>query len=94
VTVGCSRRKYGRTEFSGAVAVLPGDNCRLTIHLYPATVTQGRGGILIQCGSNPGRAGCIVLTTNMDDFVEKLKQELKGLPECYVALNVDYSKKR
>ncbi len=30
----------------------------------------------------------------MDKFVEKLKQELEGLPECYVALNVDYSKKK
>lgn len=69
-------------------------NFRLTIHPYPATATHGRGGFFIHGGSNPGSAGCIDLTMYMDKFVEKLKQELEGLPECYVALNVDYSKKR
>lgn len=65
-------------------------NFRLTIHPYPATVTHGRGGFFIHGGTVPGSAGCIDLVAEMDRFVEHLKQELGGLPECYIQLTVRY----
>lgn len=65
-------------------------NFRLTIHPYPATVTHGRGGFFIHGGTAPGSAGCIDLVAHMDKFVEQLKHELGGLPECYVRLTVQY----
>lgn len=65
-------------------------NFRLTIHPYPSTETHGRGGFFIHGGSAPGSAGCIDLVWNIDRFVERLKEELGGLPECYVPLTVQY----
>ncbi|GKT22136.1 tlde1 domain-containing protein [Acidovorax sp. SUPP3334] len=65
-------------------------NFRLTIHPYPGTETHGRGGFFIHGGANPGSAGCIDLTVHIDRFVEKLKSELGGLPECYIPLTVRY----
>lgn len=65
-------------------------NYRLTIHPYPGTVTHARGGFFIHGGATPGSAGCIDLTMYMDHFVEKLIQELKGLPACHIPLNVRY----
>lgn len=65
-------------------------NFRLTIHPYPSTRTHGRGGFFIHGGSAPGSAGCIDLVGNIDKFVERLKQELGGLPECYIPLTVQY----
>lgn len=68
-------------------------NFRLTIHPYPSTQTHGRGGFFIHGGSVPGSAGCIDLMVNIDKFVERLKDELEGLPECYIPLTVRYSSK-
>jgi hypothetical protein len=65
-------------------------NFRLTIHPYPLTDTHDRGGFFIHGGSAAGSAGCIDLIHYMDQFVKRLKQELEGLPECYIALTVDY----
>ena len=92
--IGFSRRKGGGTVYSSVAAARRAGNFRLTIHPYPSTVTHGRGRFFTHGGSNPGSAGCIDLTVYMDKFVENLKQELEGLPECYVALNADYSKKK
>lgn len=68
-------------------------NYRITIHPYPGTKTYNRGGFFIHGGSAPGSAGCIDLTTHMDDFVKELKKELKGLPTCYIPLTVRYPKR-
>jgi hypothetical protein len=68
-------------------------NFRLTIHPYPGTQTYGRGGFFIHGGATPGSAGCIDLTINIDRFVEYIKKELEGLPECYIPLTVRYPKK-
>lgn len=65
-------------------------NFRITIHPYPSTQTHGRGGFFIHGGTAPGSAGCIDLVRNIDLFVKRLKQELGGLPECYIPLIVQY----
>lgn len=65
-------------------------NFRLTIHPYPHTQTHGRGGFFIHGGAVAGSAGCIDLVQYIDKFVERLSQELGGLPECYVPLIVQY----
>lgn len=65
-------------------------NFRLTIHPYPGTQTHGRGGFFIHGGTSPGSAGCIDLVQHIDRFVERIKQELGGLPECYIPLTVRY----
>jgi len=65
-------------------------NFRLTIHPYPGTQTYGRGGFFIHGGTAAGSAGCIDLVLNIDRFVEQLKKELGGLPECYIPLTVRY----
>lgn len=57
-------------------------NFRLTIHPYPGTQIHGRGGFFIHGGTSPGSAGCIDLVQHIDRFVERIKQELGGLPEC------------
>lgn len=69
----------------------PWGNFRITIHPYPGTETYKRGGFFIHGGTVPGSAGCIDLTTNMDKFVDKLTNELGGLPKCYIPLTVRYS---
>lgn len=65
-------------------------NFRITIHPYPHTQTHGLGGFFIHGGAAAGSAGCIDLVHYIDRFVERLKQELGGLPECYVPLTVQY----
>ena len=65
-------------------------NYRLTLHVFPATNTYGRGGFFIHGGSVPGSAGCIDLTTNMDVFVKAMEAELKGSGECFVPVTVSY----
>ena len=65
-------------------------NYRLTIHPYPDTETYGRGGFFIHGGATPGSAGCIDLTSAMDDFVTWLKKEAGGGANCYIALRVKY----
>lgn len=65
-------------------------NFRLTIHPYPGTITHGRGGFFIHGGAVAGSAGCIDLVGHIDKFVKRLKQELGGLPECYIPLTVQY----
>lgn len=65
-------------------------NYRLTIHPYPGTQTYGRGGFFIHGGTAAGSAGCIDLILSIDRFVDQLKKELGGLPECYIPLTVRY----
>ncbi|WP_227815488.1 tlde1 domain-containing protein [Nitrogeniibacter aestuarii] len=65
-------------------------NYRITIHPFPETNTYGRGGFFIHGGTVPGSAGCIDLTAQIDRFIDALKRELNGLPECYIHLTVRY----
>jgi hypothetical protein len=65
-------------------------NYRLTIHVFPGTVTHDRGGFFIHGGAVPGSAGCIDLTNNIDRFVAALRAELKDAGECFVPLTVRY----
>lgn len=65
-------------------------NFRLTLHVFPGTTTYDRGGFFIHGGANPGSAGCIDLTTHIDQFVETLRTELKDAGECYVPVTVRY----
>jgi type VI secretion system (T6SS) effector TldE1-like protein len=64
----------------------------ITIHPFPSTRTQGRGGFFIHGGSSPGSAGCIDLTSSMNRFVADLRAELGGSTLCYVPLTVRYSR--
>lgn len=64
----------------------------ITIHPYPTTNTHKRGGFFVHGGKNPGSAGCIDLSSNMDRFVEAIQKELSGKPECYIPLTVRYPK--
>lgn len=66
-------------------------NFRITIHPYQLTETYGRGGFFIHGGSTPGSAGCIDLTGNMDRFVNTLRDELGGLPNCVILLQVNFA---
>lgn len=66
-------------------------NYWITIHPYPSTQTYGRGGFFIHGGDSLGSAGCIDLAENMNQFVEALKKELNGFPECFIPLTVKYS---
>lgn len=64
----------------------------ITIHPYPSTKTHGRGGFFIHGGATPGSAGCIDLSVHMSFFVQALRKELDGKPECYIPLTVGYPK--
>ena len=66
-------------------------NYWITIHPYPSTQTYGRGGFFIHGGDSLGSAGCIDLAENMNQFVEALKKELNGFPQCFIPLTVKYS---
>jgi len=68
----------------------PWGNYRITIHPYPSTKVGDRGGFFIHGGSRPGSAGCIDLTTNMDQFVADLKEAVSPNANCYVSLTVSY----
>lgn len=63
---------------------------RITIHPYPDTDTQGRGGFFIHGGDMPGSAGCIDLTYYMELFVKDLERELSSGSDCYIPLFVSY----
>jgi hypothetical protein len=63
-------------------------NHRIWLHPNNNTETKGRTGFSIHGGDNPGSAGCIDLTGNMDDFYDFLKYKSNKIP-----VKVDYSKK-
>ena len=65
-------------------------NYRITIHPFTTTETYGRGGFFIHGGTMPGSAGCIDLTTEMDQFVRDLRKELGGRETCQIHLFVEY----
>jgi len=69
-------------------------NYRIAIHPFSDTNTFDRGGFFIHGGTVPGSAGCIDLTTQIDQFIAALKRELHGLPECYIHLTVRYPASR
>jgi hypothetical protein len=66
-------------------------NYRITIHPFTTTGTYGRGGFFIHGGAVPGSAGCIDLTTEMDQFVSDLRRELGGRETCQTHLFVEYT---
>lgn len=63
---------------------------RITIHPFTTTVTHGRGGFFIHGGSAAGSAGCIDLTTKIDDFIRNLRSEVDSNTECQIHLTVAY----
>lgn len=69
---------------------------RLTIHPFTTTATFGRGGFFIHGGKYWGSAGCIDLTSGMNDFVKDLKAELgvggpiQIAPKCQIHVEVKY----
>jgi hypothetical protein len=65
-------------------------NYRITIHPFTTTETHKRGGFFIHGGTTPGSAGCIDLTTHIDQFVKDLKKELGGKETCQIHLFVAY----
>jgi hypothetical protein len=65
-------------------------NYRITIHPYPGTEVYGRGGFFIHGGAEPGSAGCIDLTSAMNDFVKFLKEAVGEKANCFIDLNVHY----
>ena len=65
-------------------------NYRLAIHPYPSTKTYGRGGFFIHGGRIPGSAGCIDLTSYVDQFIGDIRKALPGSKECYIPLTVKY----
>jgi type VI secretion system (T6SS) effector TldE1-like protein len=64
-------------------------NFRISIHPYPDTATFGRGGFFIHGGSEPGSAGCIDLTDEMDKFIEDLRSGVRE-SSCHIPLTVAY----
>ncbi len=65
-------------------------NYRITIHPFTTTETYKRGGFFIHGGSTPGSAGCIDLTSEMDQFYRDLKVEVAGIETCQIHLFVQY----
>lgn len=65
---------------------------RITIHPYPGTDTQGRGGFFIHGGDYEGSLGCIDLTYEMEAFVKALDADLGDKRSCYLDLYVSYGK--
>jgi Protein of unknown function (DUF2778) len=65
-------------------------NYRITLRIYPGTVTHGRGGFFIHGGSTPGSAGCIDLTSRMDQFVLDLRARVGRSNNCYIPVKVEY----
>jgi hypothetical protein len=61
---------------------------RITLHPFGSTSTFGRGGFFIHGGDVPGSAGCIDLTSSMDDFAQLLAQSVSS--RCRVQLTVSY----
>ena len=67
-------------------------NFWISIHPFTTTETYGRGGFFIHGGDVPGSAGCVDLTSHMDQFVKDLKAELAGVATCQIHLTVEYPK--
>lgn len=67
---------------------------RITIHPFSTTVTHGRGGFFIHGGTVAGSAGCIDLTTYIEDFVNDLRTQLGTTLACQIHLTVDYRMQR
>jgi hypothetical protein len=65
---------------------------RITIHVFPTTMTFKRGGFFIHGGTHPGSAGCINLHGGMENFVRELQDEVKADRDCFILLKVRYSK--
>lgn len=63
---------------------------RISIHPYPTTKTYERGGFFIHGGDEPGSAGCIDLTSNIERFIQNLRGGVKET-KCHIPLTVDYS---
>ncbi len=59
---------------------------RITIHPFHSTHTFGRGGFFIHGGTIPGSAGCIDLTSHMEEFANLVSQ----YTECKIILEVKY----
>jgi len=64
-------------------------NYRITLRVFPGTITHGRGGFFIHGGTRPGSAGCIDLTSAMDSFIANMNSR-KGNGDCYIAVTVEY----
>jgi len=64
---------------------------RITIRVSPGTQTHARGGFFIHGGDIPGSAGCIDLTSSMNQFIKDLKSLLGKSVNCHVPLTVEYS---
>ena len=62
----------------------------MSIHPFTTTETYGRGGFLLHGGSNPGSAGCVDLTIEIDHFVRDLRAQLGSNTKCQIHLIVDY----
>lgn len=65
-------------------------NYRISIHPFSTTKTYGRGGFFIHGGSDPGSAGCIDLTSDMDRFQKNIMAEVGKNHKCYIELKVQY----
>jgi hypothetical protein len=65
-------------------------NYRITLRVYPGTVTHGRGGFFIHGGTTAGSAGCIDLTTYMDRFVQDMRARVGRSNNCYIPVKVEY----
>lgn len=63
---------------------------RITIRISPGTQTHARGGFFIHGGDIPGSAGCIDLTTSMNQFIRDLKNLLGKAINCHIPLTVEY----
>ena len=66
-------------------------NYRITLRVYPGTETHGRGGFFIHGGSVAGSAGCIDLTSKMDQFVADMKVVVGATRDCFIPVRVRYS---
>jgi hypothetical protein len=80
----------GRLDFAGITNWRGGrpswGNYRAWLTPKPGTQTYGRGGFAIHGGSDPGSAGCIDLTDEMDEFVDMMR----ALGHNQVDVMVDY----
>jgi len=65
-------------------------SCRVTVHPFNTTVTHGRVGFFLHGGPVADSAGCIDLTTHLDDFANDLRTQLGALRRCQILLSVDY----
>lgn len=63
---------------------------RITIRVTLGTQTHARGGFFIHGGDIPGSAGCIDLTTSMNQFIKDLKGLLGKSIHCHIPLTVEY----